>query len=306
VKTYRDIAGDAGSDVLGQVGAQQERLRARMAKIGLKVAVVSGKGGVGKSVIVANLAAAFAKRGLKVGALDADINGPSLAKMLGVRGRRLVFGPDGVRPPKGPLDIRVLSMDLFLSGDEAPVVWSGPTQGEAYFWRGAMEVAALREFLADTEWGELDLLLLDLPPGTDRIPNLLPLFPELDGVVIVTLPSQVSQLIVAKSVTVVRKIVGAPVLGLVENLAAHRCARCGAEEALFAGEDSARMAERLDIPFLGRVPFDPLLSRCADEGVPLLLSFPDSPGARALSQIAAAVAGALHLPAVPVEAEEGR
>ena len=306
MKRYRDIAGDAGSDVLGQVGAQQARLQARMAKIRLKVAVVSGKGGVGKSVIVANLAAAFAMRGLKVGALDADINGPSLAKMLGVRGQPLGFRANGVEPPKGPLGIRVLSMDLFLPSDETPVLWGGPTEEEGYFWRGAMEVTTLREFLADTEWGELDLLLLDLPPGTDRIPNLVPLLPELHGVVIVTLPSQVSQLIVTKSVTVAKEIVKAPVLGLVENMAAHLCARCGAETPLFAGEDSARMAQRLGIPFLGRVPFDPLLSRCADEGIPVLLSFPASPAAVALSQIAATVAEALHLPAGPVQAKESR
>ncbi|MGH7319002.1 MAG: P-loop NTPase, partial [Candidatus Rokuibacteriota bacterium] len=271
MKRYREIAGDGGSDVLGQVGAQQERLRARMAKIALKVAVVSGKGGVGKSVVVANLAAAFAKSGLRVGALDADINGPSLAKMLGVRGERLVFGPGGAQPPRGPLGIRALSMDLFLPDDETPVRWSGPTEGEGYFWRGAMEVATLREFLADTEWGELDLLLLDLPPGTDRIPNLLPLLPDLRGVVIVTLPSQVSQLIVAKSVTVTKEVLKTPVLGLVENMASYRCPHCHADEPLFAGEDSERLAERLAIPFIGRVPFDPLLSRSADDGTPVVL-----------------------------------
>jgi ATP-binding protein involved in chromosome partitioning len=304
VKTYGEIPGDGGSDVVGQVNAQQERLRARMAKIGAKVAVLSGKGGVGKSVIVANLAAAFAKGGLRVGVLDADINGPSLGKMLGVRGQRLAFETAGVRPALGPLGIRVLSMDLFLPSDEAPVLWTGPAQGEGYLWRGAMEAATLREFLADTEWGELDLLLLDLPPGTDRIPSLLSLLPELHGIVIVTLPSQVSQLIVAKSVTVAKEIVKARILGLVENMAAHRCAHCGAEEALFAGEDSAQMAERLAIPFLGRVPFDPVLTRCADVGTPALLSHPTAPAAQALSRIAAKIGETLHSVPALVEAEE--
>ncbi len=306
MKRYREIAGDGGSDVAGQVGAQQERLRARMAKIAVKVAVASGKGGVGKSVIVANLAAAFAKRGLKVGALDADINGPSLAKMLGARGQRLAFGEGGLQPPRGPLGIAVVSMDLFLPDDQTPVRWTGPTEGEGYLWRGAMEVATLREFLADTEWGDLDLLLLDLPPGTDRIPNLVPLLPDLHGVLIVTLPSQVSQLIVAKSVTVAKEVLKAPVLGLVENMASHVCSRCSAEEPLFAGEDSGRLAERLAIPFIGRVPFDPLLSRCADDGTPVVLSHPGSPAARALSQIAATVGEALRLPPALVEARETR
>ncbi len=305
MKTYRDIAGDAGSSVLGQVRTQQERLRARMAKIRLKVAVMSGKGGVGKSVLAANLAVAFARRGLQVGVLDADLNGPSMAKMLGVRGQRLAFQSDGVTPARGPLGIRVLSMDLFLPSDETPVLWSGPTEGEGYFWRGAMEVTTLREFLADTDWGELDLLLLDLPPGTDRIPNLLPLLPELHGVIIVTLPSEVSQLVVAKSVTVAKEILKAPVLGLVENMAAHVCPQCGAERPLFVGEDSARMAERLAVPFLGRVPFDPTLARCADQGTPVLLAFPGAPAAGALSDIAAKVGEALRLPVLP-DAKESR
>ena len=306
MKRYSDIPGDAGSDVLGQVAAQQQRLRARMAKIRVKAAVLSGKGGVGKSVIVANLATAFAKSGLRVGVLDADIHGPSLGKMLGVRGQHLAFEAGGVQPAHGPHGIRVLSMDLFLPHDETPVVWTGPAGGEEYLWRGAMEAATLREFLADTEWGALDLLLLDLPPGTDRIPNLLSLLPELHGVIIVTLPSQVSQLIVAKSVTVVKEMLKAPVLGLVENMSAHRCAHCGAEEPLFAGEDSARMAERLAIPFLGRIPFDPVLTRCADEGTPVLLSYPTAPAAQALSRIASAIAGALRLAPALVEAQESQ
>jgi len=306
VKKYRDIAGDAGSNLLGQVSTQQERLRARMAKIRFKVAVLSGKGGVGKSVIVANLAAAFSQRGMQVGVLDADINGPSQAKMLGVRGQRLEFQAEGMKPARGPLGMRVVSMDLFLPTDETPVLWSGPTEGEGYFWRGAMEVTTLREFLADTDWGELDLLLLDLPPGTDRIPNLLSLLPELHGVIIVTLPSEISQLIVGKSVTVAKEIMKAPVLGIIENMAAHLCSRCGAEEPLFTGNDSRRMAERLSVPFLGRVPFDPMLTQSADDGTPVLLSYPTAPASRALSQIAAKVGEALRLPPAWLDAKEIR
>jgi ATP-binding protein involved in chromosome partitioning len=304
MKAYRDIPGDSGSNVVGQINAQHERLRARMAKVGAKIAVLSGKGGVGKSIVVANLAVAFAKSGLRVGALDADINGPSLAKMLGVRGHRLEFSASGVQPARGPLGIRVLSMDLFLPADETPVLWTGPTESEGYLWRGAMEAATLREFLADTEWGELDLLLIDLPPGTDRIPGLLSLLPELRGVVIVTLPSQVSQLIVSKSVTVAKDVLRAPILGLVENMAAHGCPGCGKESPLFAGEDSARMAERLAIPFLGRVPFDPVLTRCADEGTAALVSYPNAPASEALSRIAAAIGEVLQSAPALVEAKE--
>ena len=154
MKRYRDIAGDGGSNIVGQVEAQQARLRAAAAPTcGAIVAVVSGKGGVGKSSITANLAGAFALDGARVGVLDADLNGPSMATMLGVRGRTLLVGAGGVEPPAGALGIQVMSMDLLLAGDATPLTWDAPTQAEAHTWRGTMEANALREFLADTDVG---------------------------------------------------------------------------------------------------------------------------------------------------------
>jgi ATP-binding protein involved in chromosome partitioning len=306
VKRYRDITGDAGSNVSAQIGAQQARLHARMATVRAKLAIVSGKGGVGKSAIAANLSAAFAARGLRVGALDADLNGPCLAKMLGVREAGLAFEPGGVRPVRGPLGVRVVSMDLLLPSDDAPVVWRGPGEEGGHLWRGAAEVAALREFLADTEWGALDLLVLDLPPGTDRIPSLLALLPGLDGVVLVTLPSQVSHLIVAKSVAMVRDVVKAPILGLVENMGAFRCPQCHVEDALFETDGSAPMADRLGIRFLGSVPFDPALARCADRGVPVVLDSPESAAGAALIEIAGRIGDALGLCSETHTTEETR
>ena len=161
MKGYRDIPGDGGSNIVEQVVAQQTRLAARMATIRASVAVVSGKGGVGKSSITANLAGTLAGLGLAVGVLDADLNGPSMGKMLGVRGQALRVEPAGVRPAVSADGIRVVSMDLLLPGDDAPVVWSASTQAEAHTWRGTMEGTALRQFLADTAWGALDLLLID-------------------------------------------------------------------------------------------------------------------------------------------------
>jgi ATP-binding protein involved in chromosome partitioning len=146
MKGYRDIAGDGGSNIVEQVVAQQGRLAARMASVRATVAVVSGKGGVGKSSITANLAGALAARGLRVGVLDADLNGPSMGKMLGVRGQTLRVAPDGVQPAVSAEGIRVLSMDLLLPGDDTPVVWEAPTQAESHTWRGTMEGTALREF----------------------------------------------------------------------------------------------------------------------------------------------------------------
>ena len=285
MKRYRDIAGDGGSDVVGQVEAQQVRLHARMAAIRASVAVVSGKGGVGKSSITANLAATLAARSLAVGVLDADLNGPSMAKMLGVRGQPLPLTDQGVTPAVSAQGIRVVSMDLLLPADETPVVWDAPTQAEAHTWRGSMEGTVLREFLTDTAWGSLDVLLLDLPPGTDRLPTVAGLLPALTGAIVVTIPSEVSHLVVRKSLTLARET-KTRLLGLVENMAGYVCARCGEVGSLFEGPGGEATAAQHGIPFLGRVPFDPRLAVAADRGRPFVLDHGQSPAGRALDEVA--------------------
>jgi ATP-binding protein involved in chromosome partitioning len=277
VKRYRDIAGDGGSDIVGQVEAQQARLTARLKDVRATIAVVSGKGGVGKSSVTANLAGAFALAGARVGVLDADLNGPTMATMLGVRGRTLVVTDAGVEPPAGALGIRVMSMDLLLADDATPLTWEAPTQAEAHTWRGAMEANAVREFLADTGWGPLDVLLIDLPPGTDRLATIAGLVPGLSGAVVVTIPSDVSRLVVRRSLTVARQV-GTPVLGLVENMA-----------GVFPGPGGETLAREADVPFLGRVPFDPALAAAADRGEPYVAAAPEAPAARALTAIATAL-----------------
>ena len=274
MKRYRDIAGDGGSNIVGQVEAQQARLGARLREVRAIVAVVSGKGGVGKSSVTANLAGAFTLAGARVGVLDADLNGPSMATMLGVRGRTLTVGAGGVEPPAGALGIGVMSMDLLLAGDATPLTWDAPSQAEAHTWRGTMEANALREFLADTAWGALDLLLIDLPPGTDRLATITGMVPALAGTVIVTIPSDVSRLIVRKSITVAQAA-PAPVLGLIENMA-----------GLFPGPGAEALASESGVPFLGRVPFDPALAAAADRGEPYVAVAPEAPAARALRSIA--------------------
>jgi ATP-binding protein involved in chromosome partitioning len=285
VRRYRDVAGDGGSDIVGQVEAQQARLRARMAAIRATVAIVSGKGGVGKSSITANLAACLAAEGLAIGVLDADLNGPSMAKMLGVRGQSLPLTESGATPVLSTEGIRVMSMDLLLPADETPVVWDAPTQAEAHTWRGSMEGTVLREFLTDTAWGSLDLLLLDLPPGTDRLPTVAGLLPRLTGAVVVTIPSEVSHLVVRKSLTLARET-GTRLLGLVENMAGYVCPACGAVGPLFEGPGGEVTAAQHGIPFLGRVPFDPRLAVAADRGRPFVLDHGQSPAGRALGEIA--------------------
>jgi ATP-binding protein involved in chromosome partitioning len=281
MKRYRDIAGDGGSDIVGQVAAQQARLRERLAAVDAVVAVVSGKGGVGKSTVTANLAGCLALDGARVGVLDCDLNGPTMAKLLGVRGRRLRLVAGGVEPPEAAPGVRVMSMDLLLPSDEAALTWEAPTQDEAHTWRGTMEANALRELLADTAWGALDVLVLDLPPGTERLATVAALVPAFAGCVVVTIPSEVAQLVVRRSITAARQA-GVPLLGLVENMA-----------GLFPGADGTRLAAEAGIPLLGRIPFDPALAAAGDRGETIAGLAPESPAARALGDLAAALRTAL-------------
>ncbi|HJU85955.1 MAG TPA: P-loop NTPase, partial [Gemmatimonadota bacterium] len=172
-------------------------------------------------------------------------------------------------------------MDLLLPTDAAPLTWDAPTQDEAHTWRGTMEANALREFLADTDWGELDVLLLDLPPGTDRLLTVASLVPALAGIVVVTIPSDVSQLVVRRSLTVAVQT-RAHVLGLVENMA-----------GLFPGPDAEALARDAGTPFLGRVPFDADLAAAADRGDAFVATFTDHAAAVALRTIATAIRRAL-------------
>ena len=282
MKRYKDIAGDGGSNIGAQVEAQRERLRSRLASVRFVVAVVSGKGGVGKSTITACLAGCFAVSGWKVGVLDADLNGPTMAKILGVRGATLQMAEGGVEPPRTSLGVKVMSMDLLLASDATPLTWDAPTQDEAHTWRATMEANALREFLGDTNWGQLDLLLLDLPPGTDRLATVTSLVPILAGTVVVTIPSDVAQLVVRKSITVASRG-QAPVLGLVENMA-----------GLFPGADVSELAAAEDVELLGRVPFDHALALAGDRGEAFVVKDARRDAVRALHGIATRLRGRLE------------
>jgi ATP-binding protein involved in chromosome partitioning len=280
-KRYKDLVGDGGSNIVGQVEAQQARLRTRLSGVGAVVAIVSGKGGVGKSSLTANLANCFALDGERVGVLDADLNGPTMAKMLGVRGRALSLEDDGVTPPASALGVKVMSMDLLLPSDESPLVWQAPTQDEAHTWRGSMEANALREFLADTAWGTLDLLLIDLPPGTDRLSMITGLVPALSGTVVVTIPSDVAHLVVRKSITTAAQA-KAPVLGLVENMA-----------GMFPGPPGQELAREAGVRFLGSIPFDRELALAADRGEAFVATAPARESSRTLVQVARAIRASL-------------
>jgi len=259
-----------------QIQEQEQNLRVRMSKIKHKVAVISGKGGVGKSTVTVNLAIAFAMHGHAnhLGVLDADIHGPSVPKMLGLTGQRLQAGPAGVFPAFGPLGIKVVSMDFLLPDENAPVIWRGP-----------LKMTAIRQFLSDIVWGEMDLLLIDLPPGTGDEPlSVAQLLPEMDGVVIVTIPSEVSQIVVKKAVTFAKRL-GMPIIGIVENMSGFVCPNCGAKVDIFQSGGGKKIAEELDVPFLGSIPIDQKICEDADKGRSFIVEHADSPATKAFMEI---------------------
>jgi ATP-binding protein involved in chromosome partitioning len=296
MKTYADIVGDGGSNIVAQVQQQAARLQARLSHVHHIVCVVSGKGGVGKSAVTVNLATACAMQGLRVGVLDADINGPSIAKMFGVRSYTPRVTSNGVLPAQGPCDVRVMSMDLFLPDDATPVLWNAPTQQDAYVWRGTMEMTTVREMLTDTVWGELDCLFLDLPPGPDRLPNIAGLLPFMAGVIMVTIPSQVSQLIVTKSLTLAKQVLPNRLIGLIDNMQGYACADCQTLRPLFPESGSADTARALQVPYLGGIPFDPQLALASDQGRPFVLEHPESLAAMAFDALAATLQQFLAAP----------
>jgi ATP-binding protein involved in chromosome partitioning len=291
-RTYHDTDADPSADLPAQVGAQLERLTRRMAAVGAVWLVASGKGGVGKSAVTANLAAALAHRGLRVGAVDGDLNGPSLARMLGVARSSLRVGPDGVRPADGAAGVRVMSMDLLLEAEDAPVEWREPQGFGGFIWQSTLETGALREFLADVEWGRLDLLLVDLPPGTDKLRRAFELVPNPAGILLVTTPSEASRFVVLRSARLLREL-GARRIGLVANMTGHVCGACGHHEPLFEGDGAHRLSAEAGVEMWAEIPFHPALSGTTDHGQPLVLDTPDNPAAVALVALANRVAATL-------------
>ena len=239
------------------------------------IAVASGKGGVGKSTIAVNLAAGLAQTGAKVGLLDADIYGPSLPRMLGTAAQ-----PKVVEDRLIPIEahgLKLMSIGLLAGADKA-MVWRGPLVGKA-----------VEQFLADVTWGELDYLVVDLPPGTGDASLTLAQRISLSGVVIVATPQDVALDIAVKALQMFRTVNVTP-LGLVENMSWYICPDCGHESHPFTHGSGEKTAERLGVPFLGAVPLEEAIREDADRGAPIVVTRPDSPGAKALRQIAEKVA----------------
>ena len=255
-----------------------------MSKIKHKIVILSGKGGVGKSTVAANLAIALALKGRAnmVGVLDADITGPSIPKILGTRGQQLGVGPPGIFPATGPLGIKIVSMDFLLPSDETPVIWRGPIKS-----------MAIRQFLTDVAWGDLEFLVIDLPPGTgDEALSIMQLIPNIDGTVIVTIPSEVSQIVVKKAITFSRQL-KAPIIGIIENMSGFICPKCGTEIDIFNVGGGEKIAKDLTVPFLGKIPIDPEICKDSDKGMPFIVEHTNSPAAKAFMEIVEKIAGFL-------------
>ena len=256
-----------------QASQEQQKLKDAMGKIKHKIAIISGKGGVGKSTVTVNLATAFAMQGKSVGVLDADIHGPSVPRLLGLEGQQAKTSPIGVFPVDGPLGMKVMSIDFFLP-EQAPTIWRGP-----------LKMRAIRQFLSDVDWGELDFLFIDLPPGTGDEPlSIAQLLPDIDGVVIVTMPSELSSSIVKKAITFAQRL-NMPIIGVVENMSGFVCPHCNEKIEIFQSGGGKKMAQEMEVAFLGSIPIDPKVGVDSDKGTPFVLSHKDSAAAKAFMEI---------------------
>ncbi|MFO7957531.1 MAG: Mrp/NBP35 family ATP-binding protein [Candidatus Brocadiia bacterium] len=257
---------------------QQEKLKERMGRIRHKIVVLSGKGGVGKSTVAANLAVALAGERRKVGLLDADFHGPSVPKLLDLERSQVMSDGENIMPATYGPDLRVMSIAFLVQDPD-----------EAVIWRGPLKMNVLRQLLADVDWGELDCLVVDLPPGTGDEPlSICQLIPEATGGIVVTTPQDLSVSDVRKCITFCRKL-ELPVLGVLENMSGFICPNCGQEAHIFGQGGGRALADDMDVPFLGGVPIDPNVVRASDEGEPFVARDPDSPAAQAFLEAVAPI-----------------
>jgi ATP-binding protein involved in chromosome partitioning len=247
------------------------------------VLVLSGKGGVGKSTVSVNLAYALASHGKNVGLLDLDMHGPNVPKMLGIEDHKLAIVDKRIEPVHITGNLSALSMAFLLPDTSTPVIWRGP-----------MKMAAIQQFLADVNWGSLDYLVVDLPPGTgDEALTIAQLAPNVRGAVIVTTPQDVSTLDARKSAKFVEKL-GLPVIGIIENMSGMVCPHCGGEIDLFGKGGGKKIADELSVPFLGAIPLDIEMRKAGDEGRPFIIRRGDSPTWKSVDAVMEALISAVE------------
>jgi ATP-binding protein involved in chromosome partitioning len=238
------------------------------------ILVLSGKGGVGKSTVSTNLAYALANHGRMVGLLDLDIHGPNIPKMLGIEDQRPAVLEKTLEPVHVTGTLAVMSMAFLLPDTSSPVIWRGP-----------MKMAVIQQFLSDVNWGPLDYLIVDLPPGTgDEALSIIQLAPNVQGAVIVTTPQDVAVLDAVKAVKFIEKL-ELPVIGIIENMSGMVCPHCGGTIDLFGRGGGEKAAQELGVPFLGSIPLDPAMVKAGDEGRPYILRHADTPVWKAVDSV---------------------
>ncbi len=238
---------------------QEKRLKNNLVKIKNKLIVISGKGGVGKTTVAVNLAYGLADKGKKVGILDVDIHGPNIAKMLGIEGKRLTGSESGIEPVEVLPGLKAVSLALLLENKDQPIIWRGP-----------LKMITIKQFLADTNWGELDYLIVDSPPGTGDEPlSVCQLISDLSGAIVVTTPQDVAILDSRKSVLFAKEL-KVPFIGIIENMSGFICPHCKKEIDLFGTGGGEESAQDLNVPFLGRIPIEPEIVKLGDLGKPFI------------------------------------
>lgn len=237
-----------------------------------KIAVIGGKGGVGKSTVSANLAVALA-RNFSVGIIDSDFDGPSIPRIMGVMGEKMKMEDGGIIPVEGPLGIKVVSTGFIMDEDDVTT------------WFHQLKRNALEEFLCNVEYGSMDYLILDLPPGTSsETMNMLEYIRDLDGVVIVTIPSELSQNVARRAIRICQ-IANARIIGVIENMSGHVCSQCGHEEHILQSGGGERLAQVMGVPFLGKIPLDARVSTTSDNGIPFIIKHAESKVAQCFAGI---------------------
>jgi len=233
---------------------QEQVIKRRLARIGRKILVMSGKGGVGKSTVAAYLSLLLSRDGKHVGVLDVDLHGPSIPRLLGEKGGMQVVGHNSVRPAVLSEYLKAVSLEMVLGDKDTAVIWRGP-----------LKISAIRQFISDIEWGDLDYLIVDSPPGTGDEPlTVAQTIPDAEALIITT-PQEISLADVRKSITFCRQV-GLKILGVVENMSGFSCPHCGKAVDLFGAGGAARMAEDMKVPYLGSIPIDPKMVISGDKG----------------------------------------
>ncbi len=254
------------------------QLKDNMSKIKYKILVLSNKGGVGKSSVAVNLACSLSEKDYKVGILDADLHGPSVAKMLGFEGKRLQGSPEGILPMSVSPNLVAVSMASLIETSDAPLIWRGP-----------LKMMALKQFLGEVQWGNLDYLIIDSPPGTGDEPlSICQLIPELEGGIIVTTPQSVALLDSRKCVNFLKNL-KIPILGIIENMSGLKCPHCGKNIDLFKSGGGKEAAQEFNLPFLGKIPIDLNIVIAADEGKPYICQYKDTETAQIFNRIVKAI-----------------